>query len=79
MTKKVLVTDLQEVKSIKVVCRKCGFAVEVNTGNPSACPPKCLGCASDFPADLVYHLLVRFKEAGEYLRGSSLLIETEAT
>ena len=47
MTKTILVTDLKEVKGIKIVCNKCGayWFIPIGT-NP---PPKCISCDNKMP------------------------------
>lgn len=53
MTKTILITNLKEVKGIKIVCRKCGayWFVPLEGGNP---PEQCHNCNNEVPAKSIW-------------------------
>lgn len=56
MTKTILVTNLQEVKGLKIVCSKCGayWFVPIGTTDP---PHKCISCDNKMPNDSIKNAL----------------------
>lgn len=52
MTKTIYTTDIIEIKTIKVLCKKCGFAVTLPVSAQSFCLSKC-ACGTLFPSDYV--------------------------
>ena len=56
MTKTILVTDLKEVKGLKIVCTKCGayWFVRLSATEP---PHKCISCDNKMPKDSIKNVL----------------------
>ena len=56
MTKKILETNLKEVKGIKIVCSKCGayWFVPLKKINP---PLQCISCPNKMPKDEIWQAM----------------------
>ena len=61
MTHKIFVTDLLEIRKIKVSCRKCGFAVSLPLGDKYGSLNACASCQRTFPASYVDDLIREIK------------------
>ena len=48
MTRRVYVTDLKEVNSLRVVCKKCKAEMIIPVGEQTP-PEKCFSCKTDLP------------------------------
>ena len=49
MRQEVTAMDLIDVEWVKVVCERCGVAVEIPVTKAEAVPPRCLGCGGALP------------------------------
>ena len=78
MTKTVLVTNLNEINGLKIVCKKCG----ANWFLPFASkdiPRKCISCDNEMPMNTIVSLMDKLQEIntiGEK-QGFNILIEIE--
>lgn len=61
MTKSVFVTNLSEIKTIKVTCKSCGFAVIFPTNTEYRKIVQCINCETRFPADETRMLIEAIK------------------
>lgn len=50
MKQDVLAMDLLDIEWVKVVCERCGVAVEVPVMKADAAPQSCPGCGEGYPA-----------------------------
>ena len=54
MTKTVFITDIREIKTIKVSCTKCGLAIELPLSNRAFIDvTMCRNCRVEFPMKTV--------------------------
>ncbi len=84
MTKTILITNLNEIKTIKVTCTNCGFAVIFPTNKDYKKIVRCVNCEIRFPADetrvlidALRHLQTSLAENKD-LKDIKVEIETEA-
>jgi hypothetical protein len=78
MTKNIFVTNLKEVKGIKVICKKCNsfFMVPIGKINP---PNMCVICRKDLNGDYIAKALETIKTLVSNCEreGFEAVIETE--
>jgi hypothetical protein len=78
MTKTIFVTNLQEVKGIKIVCNKCGadFTAPINSGK---LPDTCIMCRNVFESSYLSETLLAIQKLSLYCKNSNFeaVIETE--
>ncbi|MCK4604959.1 MAG: hypothetical protein KAU41_09775 [Deltaproteobacteria bacterium] len=78
MTKNIFITDLDEIKGIKVQCEKCNSSwyIPINNVLP---PDKCIGCGEAIPGSKIAATMEKIKEL-QILSSSSkfkITIETD--
>jgi hypothetical protein len=78
MTKNVFVTNLKEVRGIKVICKKCNayFMAPIGAGVP---PGMCVMCKQEFFTNYLTNALDAIKDLVLYCKeaGFEVVIETE--
>jgi len=78
MIKTILVTDLSEIKGIKIICSECGanFTAPINSGR---LPDKCIMCKNIFESSYLSDVLLAIQKLSLFCKNSNFeaVIETE--
>jgi len=61
MTKTVLITNLNEIKFIKVSCQKCGFLIQFPIDKGYQKVKQCINCEIPIPANQIQVLMEAIK------------------
>jgi|GEM_PF-6064241 len=74
MRQEVTAVDLLDVEWVKVVCERCGVAVEVPVSKPEAVPAKCLGCGEALPVHALTFFLRSARDLLQTLKATDSTI-----
>ncbi len=82
MTKTVLVTNMNEIKHLKVTCKSCGYTMQLPTSSPfSGNVQVCPACSAKYSLEDIKKFVHSIKLLQENLRAnenySNLIIEIE--
>ena len=82
MTKKIFTTNINEIRTIKISCQKCGLAIELPISGSLSYLEGCPSCHVKFPVGSVRLLLdaisqVKTTMKGEDYQKASVTFETE--
>lgn len=61
MTKTVLITNLKEIKAVKVSCVKCGFLIQFPITHGYQKVKQCINCSTPIPANEISVLMDSIK------------------
>lgn len=82
MTKKLFITKIQEIKTVKISCQKCGLAIDLPVSGSLSYLEGCPSCHVTFPVNSVKNLLDAVRAIQETMKAdvyqnSSVTFETE--
>ncbi|MBW2570174.1 MAG: hypothetical protein JRE47_12625 [Deltaproteobacteria bacterium] len=79
MTKNLYVIGMQEIDNLKVVCKKCGFAVHFPVQTGYSTVKQCVNCSISFPVNEIQAFLdaVKALRSSLSIMGSNQDIEIE--
>jgi len=79
MTKSILVTNLNEIKSLKVCCKNCKASWSIPFTSGPLEEEKCISCGEDVPYKNIYTLGQKINELKKHCKSCDfeIFIETE--
>lgn len=79
MTKNIFITNLKEVKGIKIICKECSSFFMAPIGGKGKPPNMCVMCKKDLNGDYIASVLETIRTLTSYCdrEGFEAVIETE--